>query len=203
MRLYYSPGASSLAPHIALREGGMPFELVRVDLEHGTILDTGRPFAAVHPMAKVPALELDDGTLLTEGLAILAYIADLAPAAALAPAPGSPAHYRMLEHMSFVATELHKGFAPMFDPATPSAYKQHLASDARPLACMAARIAGGPYLLGADFTVADAHLYSILRLGLHAGIDFSPWPHVAAYVARVAARPAARDAIRAEGLVAP
>jgi glutathione S-transferase len=202
MRLYYSPGASSLAPHIALREAGIAFDLVRVDLERGILPHTGQAFASMSPMAKVPALELDDGAILSEGLAVLTWIADLAPVGSLAPAPGTLARARMLEHMSFTATELHKGFSPLFDAATPPAYKQHLAGDLRPLQRMAAWLVDGPYLQGAGFTVADAHLFAILRLGLHAGIDLSRWPHVGEYVARVAARPCVRDAIQAEGLVA-
>ena len=200
MKLFYSPGASSLAAHIALREAGIDAELVRADLESGTVPATGEPFAAIHPMGKVPALQLDDGTILTETLAILEYVADRAPEAHLAPAVGDRARYRMAEAMSFVATELHKGFAPMFDPEVPYAYKAQLVADERPFRRMASLVERGPWVLGDRFSVADAHLFTILRLGRHAGLDFSRWPAIEPYIERVAARPAVRAAMRAEGL---
>lgn len=192
MRLYYSPGASSLAPHIALREAGLAFELVRVDLEDHTT--EGRSFLDVNPMGKVPALELEDGSVLTEGVAILELIAERAGST-------SPRH-RVTEVLAFIATELHKGFAPMFEPEVPASYKKHLMSNPRPMQRVAALLEGGPYLFGETFGVADAYLYAILRLGRHAGLDFSAWPHVEAYIDRVAARESTRAATRAEGLLA-
>ncbi|CAN5749352.1 glutathione transferase GstA [soil metagenome] len=193
MRLYYSPGASSLATHIALRESAIPAELVRVDLELHVIAATGGSFYDINPMGKVPVLELEDGSLLTEGVAILGLIADR---------NGStlPRH-RVLEVLSFVATELHKGYAPMFDPGVPGIYKKRLVEDARPMERVAALLAKGPLLFGESFSVADAYLFTILRLGRHAGLDFSPWPQVLAYIDRVAERPSVREAFCAEGLL--
>ena len=192
MRLYYSPGASSLAPHLALREAGLAFELVRVNLEDHTT--EGRSFLDVNPMGKVPVLELEDGSLLTEGVAILELIADRGGSTL-------PRH-RVTEVLAFIATELHKGFAPMFEPDVPASYKKHLMSNPRPMQRVAALLEGGPYLFGETFGVADAYLYAILRLGRHAGLDFSAWPHVEAYIDRVAARESTRAATRAEGLLA-
>jgi glutathione S-transferase len=203
VKLYYSPGASSLAPHIACREAGLDVELVRVDLEAQTIARTGEVFLAVNPMGKVPALATGDGRVLTEGAAVLQYVADLAPASGLMPAAGTWAHYRVLEILNFVATELHKGFAPMFDPELPDAWRARLLSDPRPILRMAALVDAGSYLLGETFTVADAYFFVILRLGRNAGLDFSPWPAVGAYMERVAARPAVRQAMQIEGLVDP
>lgn len=201
MELFFSPGASSLALHAALREAGVPFELVRVDLEHGTLASSGEAYAAIHRMGKVPALRLDDGTVLSETLALLTYVADRAPAGLLAPAQGTIARARMLEAMSFTATELHKGFAPFVDPGTPPEYKQHLLEDARPFAQLVAWVEPGPYLLGQTFTVADLHLFIVLRMGRSAGLDFSRWPAVERYLTRIAARPSVVQALRAEGVL--
>lgn len=191
MRLYYSPGASSLAPHIAFREAGLPFELVRVDLERHVA--EGASFYDVNPMGKVPVLELDDGSRLTEGVAILELIADRAGEAL-------PRH-RVTEVLAFIATELHKGYAPMFEPEAPASYKKHLAANPRPMERVAALLERGPYLFGETFSVADAYLFAILRLGRHAGLDFSRWPHVERYIDRVAARESTKAAARAEGLI--
>lgn len=187
MRLFFSPGASSLAPHIALREANLPFELGRVDLA------APGDFLAINPLGKVPVLELEDGSHLTEGVAILELIADRA---------GSklPRH-RVTEALAFIATELHKGYAPLFEPEAPPAYKKHLASNPRPMQRVAKLLEGGPFLFGEPFSVADAYLFAILRLGRHAGLDFAAWPHVEAYIDRVAARPSVRAAIRAEGII--
>ncbi|SCX59612.1 glutathione transferase GstA [Variovorax sp. EL159] len=201
MKLFYSPGASSLSSHIALREAGLAAELVRVNLETKTLPASGQSYLAIHPMGKVPALMLDDGAVLTEGLAVLAYLADLAPASQLAPAAGTIERYRLLEALSFVATELHKGFAPMFDAEVPASFKQRLLRDARAFERVDALVRPGPYVLGAHFTVADAYLYPILRLGSHAGLDFSRWPAIEAYMTRVSRRPAVRAAVHAEGLI--
>lgn len=200
MKLYYSPGASSLSCHIALREAQIPAELVRVDLETKRLRETGEDYLTKHPLGKVPALELDDGSVLTEGIAVLLLLADLVPRSNLAPREGSTLRLRLVEALAFVATELHKGYAPMFDPHVPASYKAHLVSDPKPLHRVASLVGVGPFILGDDFTVADAYLFSILRLGRQAGLDFSPWPEVEAYMARVAARPAVREALSAEGL---
>lgn len=201
MQLFYSPGAASLAPHIALLEAGLRADLVRVDLEAHVVVPTGEPYAAINPMGKVPALRLDDGSVLSETAAVLEHIADLAPQAGLAPPHATVPRARMREVMSFVATELHKGFSPLFDPETPATFKRRLLEDPRPFVRMAALVEPGPYVLGEQLTVADAHLFAILRLGAHAGLDFSPWPSVRAYMNRLAARPATARAIREEGLL--
>lgn len=200
MKLYYSPGASSLSCHIALREAGIRADLVRVDLETKRVHETGESYLTKHPLGKVPALELDDGTVLTEGVAVLLFLADLAPASKLAPGAGTMLRLRAIEALAFVATELHKGYSPMFDAHAPASYKAHLASDPKPLHRVASLVASGPFVLGEDFTVADAYLFSILRLGRHAGLDFSAWPEIGSYMARVAARRSVREALSAEGL---
>ncbi|MFO0555692.1 MAG: glutathione S-transferase N-terminal domain-containing protein [Polyangiaceae bacterium] len=201
MELFFSPGASSLAPHAALREAGIPFELVRVDLDNGKVAATGQSFGDVHRMAKVPALRLPDGTVLSETLALLHYIAELAPAARLMPEAGTMARARALEVMSFVATELHKGFSPFLDPETPASFKQHLLEDARPFEQLVALLEPGPYVLGGTFSVADLHLFIVLRMGRAAGLDFSRWPAVERFVQRIGARASVVEALRAEGVV--
>lgn len=203
MDLFYSPGASSLAVHIALIEARAPFRLQRVDLEEGVVPSTGERFDAVHSMGKVPVLRLDDGSTIAETLAILLFVGERSPMSSLVPAPGDRARYRMLEAMSFVATELHKGFAPMFDPTVPLAFKERLGSDSRPFERLAALVGPAAFVAGSAFTVADAHLFAILRLGRVAGLDFSRWPEVDRYFHRVASRPAVQEAMRAEGLLDP
>ncbi|MDP9604975.1 UNVERIFIED_ORG: glutathione S-transferase [Variovorax paradoxus] len=201
MKLFYSPGASSLSPHIVLHEAGLSAEMIRVDLETKTLPSTEQSYLPINPMGKVPALELDDGEVLTEGIAVLQYLADLAPASRLAPAVGTMARHRLAEALSFVATELHKGFAPMFDPDVPASYKQSLIADTRAFERVASLVQPGPYILGECFTIADAYLYPILRLGRHAGLDFSPWPAIVRYMESVAKRPAVHAAMQAEGLI--
>ncbi|SEL36170.1 glutathione S-transferase [Variovorax sp. YR750] len=201
MKLFYSPGASSLSPHIVLHEAGLSAEMIRVDLETKTLPSTEQSYLPINPMGKVPALELDDGEVLTEGIAVLQYLADLAPASQLAPTAGTMARHRLAEALSFVATELHKGFAPMFDPDVPASYKQSLIADTRAFERVASLVQPGPYILGECFTIADAYLYPILRLGRHAGLDFSPWPAIVRYMESVAKRPAVHAAMQAEGLI--
>lgn len=201
MKLFYSPGASSLSPHIVLHEAGLTAEMIRVDLETKTLPSTGQSYLPINPMGKVPALELDDGEVLTEGIAVLQYLADLAPASQLAPTAGTMARHRLAEALSLVATELHKGFAPMFDPDVPASYKQSLIADTRAFERVASLVQPGPYILGECFTIADAYLYPILRLGRHAGLDFSPWPAIVRYMESVAKRPAVHAAMQAEGLI--
>ncbi|WP_256221886.1 glutathione S-transferase N-terminal domain-containing protein [Variovorax sp. OK605] len=202
MKLFYSPGASSLPAHIVLREAGLRAELVRVDLENKTPPATGRSYLQVTAMGKVPALELDDGEVLTEGLAVLQYLADLAPSSQLAPLAGSMARHRLAEASSVIASELHKGFAPMFDLDVPASYKRKLITGARVFERIASMVRPGPYILGEGFTVADAYLYPILCLRRLAGLDFSAWPSIGAYMEVVTERPAVRAAMEAEGLAA-
>lgn len=201
MTLYYSPGACSLAAHIALREAGVPLELIRVDLASKTIAGTGASYLAVNPMGQVPALELEDGTILTEGVAVIQYIADRVPGSRLAAAAGTMERYRLMSLLNFVSTEFHKAFAPLFHPCTPAEYRRMALSDVRALKHVAGILKDGrSYLTGEDFTVADAYLFSVLRLGSHIGIDLGPFPLVTEYMRRINARLAVQQAMEAEQL---
>lgn len=205
MKLYYSPGTCSLSPHIVAREAGLPIELVKVDIRsapHRTA--DGADYAAtVTAKGYVPALELDDGDLLTEGAAIVQYLADLAPDGRLAPKAGTIERYRLIEWLNFVASELHKMFSPwLFHPE----YGKQAADVARGkiegrLAFVDAHLAGQAYLLGETFTVADAYLFTVAGWTRAAGIETARWPNLEAFLQRVAARPAVRAAMQAEGLL--
>jgi glutathione S-transferase len=200
MKLYYTPGACSQAPHIALTEAGIGFDPVKVDLKAKTI-EGGEDYLAINPKGAVPALGLDDGQVLTENGAILQYVSDLAPASGLLPPLGDFRRYRALEWLNYIATELHKGFGPLWNPASTGEAKE----DARTLLgkkfdYVRQRLGDGPYLQGAAFTAPDAYLFVILRWTQMHGIDIQRWPGLAAYVSRVAARPAVQAVIRAEGL---
>jgi glutathione S-transferase len=201
MKLYYSPGACSLAPHIALREAGLPFEPVQVDLA-GKKTATGADYAEVNPKGYVPALELDDGQVLTEAQIVLQWIADRKPESGLAPQFGSLERYRLMEWLAFIATEIHKGFGPFWQPDTPEQTRQSaLAALSRRLDYVDGKLGGGPYLMGGNFTVADAYLFTILGWTKIHRIDLSRWPRLAEYARRIAERPAVREAMQAEGLI--
>jgi len=197
MKLYYAPGACSLAAHIVLRELGRPFQLVAVSLSRKTTAD-GRDYLGVNPKGYVPALELDDGAVLTEGPAILQYLADLEPGRALAAPNGTLARYRLQEWLAFINSELHKSFGPLFDPAAPDALKDHARETLSRRLGFVAGALEGPYLTGAAFTVADAYLYTVLTWTAHVGPGLAAWPVLAEYRARLAARPSIRDAQAAE-----
>jgi len=201
MKLYYSPGACSLSPHIALREAGLSFDLVLASTKTKKLQD-GSDFYAINSKGSVPVLELDNGERLTEGPAIVQYIADLAPAANLAPAAGSMARYRLQEWLNYITSELHKGFSPLFNPATPEDYKPlaRAALMAR-FTWVNAQLEGKQYLLGDQFTVADAYLFVVSNWGQYVGVDVSGFEHLVAFRARVAARPAVQEAMKAEGLL--
>ncbi|HYD69703.1 glutathione transferase GstA [Azospirillum sp.] len=200
MKLYMKPGACSLAPHIALREAGLAFDLVKVDLATKKTEDGG-DFLAVNPKGQVPTLAFDDGDVLTENAVILQYIADQAPQAGLLPEGGSAARYRVLEWLNFIATELHKGFSPLFRPTTPDAYKATVKETlAAKLAVLDRRLAGVPFLAGDRFTVADVYAFVVVCWAKPMGIELSPWPNLAAYMGRLAERPAFQAARAAEGL---
>ena len=201
MKLYHKPGACSLSPHIVLREAGLAFELERVDLASKKTGSCG-DYLGVNPKGYVPALALDDGQLLTEGPAIVQYLADLAPEKHLAPPAGTMARVRLQEWLNFIATELHKGFSPLYNPRAPEEWKG-VAREllAKRIALVAERLTGQDYLMGDDFTVADAYLFTVLNWAGFAKVDLSPWPVLGAYQARVAARPAVRAALQAEGLI--
>ncbi len=198
MKLYYSPGACSLASHIALKELGVPFETEAVSLAKKTTR-SGADFNAINPKGYVPVLVLDSGSILTEGTAILQYLADQKPASGLAPANGTLERYRLQEWLGFINSEIHKSFGPLFDPTAADAVKDAARQRiARRLDYTQQAIAGHDFLLGAQFTVADAYLYTVLSWTEHAGIDLGRWPALKAYHARIATRPAVQAAQAAE-----
>lgn len=200
MKLYYSPGACSLAPHIALREAGLAFEAVKVDLRAHKLAD-GTNYYAINPKGYVPLLELDTGEHLSEVAVILQYIADREPDR-IAPAFGSLARYRVMEWLNFIATEVHKQFGPLWYPDTPDATKAtQRARLATRFELIATTLVAQPYLTGATFTIADAYLYTVLNWAGTLKVDLSRWPALLQFQARVAARPAVRAALKAEGLV--
>ena len=201
MKLYYSPASCSLSPHIALREAGLPFELVLASTKTHRLAD-GTDYYTLNPKGYVPLLELDDGQRLSEGPAIVQYIADLAPATGLAPAAGTMPRYRLMEWLNFISTELHKGFSPLFTPGMPDEAKA-MAKDKllQRLAWVDTQLADRPFLLGDTFTVADAYLFTVAGWGRYVGVDTSGLKHLTAFVARVAARPAVEAALRAEGML--
>lgn len=199
MKLYYSPGACSQAPHIALYETGLPFEAVRVDLATKR-LATGEDYLAIAPKGAVPALELDDGSILTESAAVLHYIADQAPATQLMPPVGTLAYYRELEWLNWLASELHKSFAPLFHPGDePGARAKALAVVEGNLAYADATLGADPWLLGDTFTVADAYLFVILGWTRPFHLDLARWPALQGLRDRAIERPAVRAALHAEG----
>ena len=201
MKLYYSPGACSLSPHIAFREAGLPVTLVKTSTKTHR-LDDGTDYYTINPKGYVPLLELDNGERLSEGPAIVQYLADQNPASGLAPAAGTMARYRLQEWLNFITAELHKQFGPMFAPNTPVEYKEILREKlANRFDWLAGELKGKDYLMGQQFTVADAYLYTVLRWTGFVGMDLAKWPVLAAYEARVAARPKVQEALAAEGLV--
>ena len=203
MKLYFSPGACSLAPHIVLREAGLTPTLVKVDLASHRTAD-GADFYAVTPKGQVPLLELDDGSLLSEGPVIAQYLADQAGATALMPAAGTPARYRVMAWQNFVTSELHKGFAPLFDAEVNAEAKQRLSSvlmkKLRWVDGQLADQAEGPFLTGTAFTAADAYLFVVTGWAPHVGLDLSSLTNLQRLRTAVAERPAVREAMRAEGL---
>jgi glutathione S-transferase len=201
MKLYYSPGACSLSPHIALEEAGLKYQAIRADLKTKQT-EQGADYKLVNPLGYVPALALDDGTLLTEGPAIVQYIADQAAGKNLAPANGSMDRYRLQSWLNFVSTEMHKGFSPLFNPAMPDDAKK-LAKErlASRLAHLDQHFAKNDYLMGKTYSVADGYLFTVLNWTKPTGIDLSPYPNIMAYHKRVGERPAVQSAMKAEGLI--
>jgi glutathione S-transferase len=201
MKLYFSPGACSLSPHIVAREAGLPIDLVKTDIR-GKTTANGLNFLDVNPKGYVPVLELDDGERLTEGPAIVQYLADQKPASGLAPAAGTMARYRVQEWLNFVTSEIHKQFSPLFSPAASADWKQ-AATDrlASRFTLLDKHLSGKQYLMGDAFTVADAYLFTTLTWAQRLKLDLSACPALSAYIARVAARPAVQEAMRAEGLI--
>jgi glutathione S-transferase len=201
VKLYYKPGACSLSPHIALREAGLAFELERVNTKAG-MTASGRDFAPLNPKGYVPVLELDDGTLLTEGSVIVQYVADLKPEAKLAPPPGSLERYRLQEWLNYVATELHKSFSSLYNAGAPAEWKQVVREQiAAKFDYLSRQLEGRSWLLGEQFTVADAYLVTILTWCRSLEVDLARWPTLKDYLERGISRPAVQAAARAEGLL--
>lgn len=200
MKLFYAPGACSLSPHIALREAGLPFSIEKVDLR-AKATEGGDDFKAINPKGYVPALQLDDGRVVTEGPVIVQMIADLAPESGLAPAFGSTERYQLMDWLAFIATELHKGFSPFFNPSVNEEAKKSF-KDRLTLrfAYLSETLGDKPYLMGETFSVADGYLFTVLRWAK--GFKFDVGPKLDAYFDRVAARPAVKAALEAEGLLA-
>ena len=200
MKLYYSPGACSLSPHIALHEAGLAFEPVLASTKTHKLQD-GTDYYGINPLGYVPLLELDDGTLLREGPAIVQYIADLAPTKNLAPAAGTLQRYRLQEWLTFIGTEIHKSFSPLFNPATPDDYKT-ISRDklASRLEWVDGQLEGKQYLMGEHFSVADGYLFTVTNWAKPTGVDISGLSHLLAWRERVSARPAVQTALKAEGL---
>jgi len=201
MKLYYSPGACSLSPHIALREAGLAFEPVLASTKSHKLQD-GTDYYTLNPLGYVPLLELDDGTRLREGPAIVQYIADQAPLKNLAPANGTLPRYRLQEWLTFIGTEIHKTFSPLFQPAMPEAAKQIFRDKLLSrFAWVDGELAGKDYLMGDHFSVADGYLYVVTRWAKPMNLDLGGLAHLMAQHQRVGARPAVQEALRVEGLL--
>jgi glutathione S-transferase len=200
MKLYFAPGACSLSPHIVLREAGLPFDLESVDLK-AKKLKNGADYYQINPKGQVPLLALDDGEKLTEGPAIVQFIADMAPASGLIPPAGSKERYRAQEWLNFVSTELHKNFSPLFRQNTPDDYKSIARENlANRFTYVDKQLSNRSYLLGEKFTVADAYLFTMLKWAKFLSIDLTPFPNLLEFMARVGERPKVKDALQAEGL---
>lgn len=201
MKLYYSPGACSLSPHIALHEAGLAFEAIPTPTKTHQLPD-GTDYYTINPLGYVPYLTLDDGRGLHEGPAIVQYIADQVPAKNLAPANGTYERYKLQEWLTFIGTELHRAFSPLFVPTTPDATKtaslERLQSR---LQWVDGELADKQYLMGESFTVADAYLFTVTNWAQYVGLDLTPFANLGTYRARVAARPAVQAAMKAEGLL--
>jgi glutathione S-transferase len=201
VKLYYSNGACSLSPHIVLRESGLPFELVRASTKTHA-LDDGTDYYTINPKGSVPLLELDNGERLTEGPAIVQYIADQAPGKNLAPANGTLPRYRLQEWLNFITSEIHKTYSPLFRPTTPDDFKP-IAVDAlkKKFEYVDGKLEGKNYLLGDAFSVADAYLFVVTTWAPHVGLDLSGLKNLNAFMDRMRARPAVQEALQAEGLL--
>lgn len=201
MKLYYSPGACSLSPHIVAHELGLNLAVEKVDTKTKRT-ESGRDFLAINPKGYVPALELDNGEVLTEGPAIVQYLADQKGNTALAPANGTLARARLQEMLNYITSEIHKSYSPLFSDATPEATRaERHAYLAKRYDFIEKILAKQPYLLGEHFSVADAYLFTVTRWADFVKLDLSAFPHVQAFQKRVAARPAVQAAMAAEGLI--
>ena len=201
MKLYYSPGACSLSPHIVLHEAELQHETVMVSTKSHKLQD-GTDYYGINPLGYVPFLVLDSGDTLREGPAIVQYLADLAPEKNLAPANGTVARYHLQEWLNFISTEVHKGFGPLFNPATPEDYKPLARANLlKRLAWVNEQLANKSYLMGDQFTVADAYFFTVTGWAQFVGLDISELENIQAYRERILARPAVQAAMKAEGLL--
>ena len=201
MKLYYSAGACSLSAHIALKESGLAFDAIAAPTKTHKLPD-GTDYYSINPLGYVPLLVLDDGRQLREGPAIVQYIADQVPAKHLAPPNGTYERYKLQEWLNFIGTELHKGFAPLFTPGMPDEAKSMAKTrlGAR-LKWVDGELASKTFLMGEQFSVADGYLFTVANWSQHVALDISALTHLGAFLARVAARPAVQEALRAEGLI--
>jgi glutathione S-transferase len=200
MKLFFSPGACSLSPHIALKESGLPFEAVKVDTKAGKTA-AGEDFKSINSKGAVPALQMADGQVLTEGAAIVQYIADQKPESGLAPKAGTLERYRLMEALNYVATELHKTYSILFNPKNSDEVKAATrAALLKKYEWLQQQLDGKQYLLGDKFTVADGYLFTVSRWAKNTGLDLSGLPGIQAYLERVGSRPAVKAAMQAEGL---
>jgi glutathione S-transferase len=201
MKLYFAPGACSLSPHIVAQEAGIPLTLERVDIGSKKLAD-GRDFFAINPKGYVPALELDSGELLTEGPAIVQYLANQRPEAKLVPSAGTMERYRTQEMLGFINSELHKNYSPLFNPKASAERKAEAEAYLRKrYAVIEQRLAKQPYLLGEEFSIADAYLFTVTNWSNFVKLDLSEFPHLLAFQGRVAGRPGVKAALMAEGLI--
>lgn len=201
MKLYYSPGACSLSPHIVAREAGFDIALERVDLGKKTT-KSGADFNTINPKGYVPALQIENGEILTEGPAIVQYLADQRPESNLVPPAGTLPRYRLQEWLNFISTELHKQFSPLFNPKIAAEYKEMVKERlASRFDYLVQQLAGKQFITGDQFTVADAYLFTVLSWTDYVKVDLERWPQLKEYQARVAARPAVQAALKAEGLL--
>jgi len=200
MQLYFSPGACSLASHITAREAGLPIELKRADTKTKKLED-GSDYYAINSKGAVPALKLDNGQVLTEGVAIMQYLADQKPESGLAPKNCSLERYRVQEWLNYITSEVHKTFSPLWNPTADPAVKEYASSNLfKKFDWISTQLAGKKYLTGDTFTVADAYLFTVVNWTNFLGIDLAKWPALKEFQARVAARPKVQEAMEAEGL---
>jgi glutathione S-transferase len=201
MKLYYSPGACSLSPHIVLLEAGLPFTLEKVSFNTKKT-EKGVDYLTINAKGAVPALELDDGRVLTEGPAVVQYLADQKPESNLAPRAGTFERYQLMEILNFITSELHKGYSPLFNHAASADWKAAARANLEKKFLWLSRHLGNKtYLLGDTFTVADAYLFTVLSWSAHVGVDLSPHPVLVEYLARIKLRPKVQEALKAEGLL--
>ena len=196
MKLYYAKSTCSLSPHIVLLEAGLPFTLEKIDFALKKMSD-GTDYLTINNKGTVPALQLDDGNVLTEGPAIIQYLADQKPESALAPRAGTLERYRLMEILNYITSEVHKGFGPLFNPKISADWKASTIADlGKKFDWLSGFLGSKTYLMGSTFTVADAYLFTVLSWSEHVGIDLGKWPVLSAYHSRVAQRPKVREALK-------